>query len=150
MTSGILDHTFSSLKEISKELSTVAELTVEENEHVIIDMNTENLFEGRNAKNRTLESIGGPYAPKTIEFKKLKGQPYDRVTLKDTGDFYEGFFVKPLKRGWQLGSKDAKTNKLKEDWGEDIFGNTDADEQEINKEYILPELLEHVIETVKL
>lgn len=31
---------------------------------------------------------GEPYAASTIKRKQRKGQPTDRVTLKDTGDFY--------------------------------------------------------------
>lgn len=146
----MLDTAFKSLDQVAREMETMAELAVEENEHVIVDMNTENLFSGKNAKGQSLDSIGGSYSPFTVEMKKLKGQPYDRVTLKDTGDFYEGFFVKRAKMGWEIDSKDEKTQKLKNDWGEDIFGNTEADEKEINEEYILPELIEHALDNLEL
>ena len=33
----------------------------------------------------------GNYSPITIKIKKRKGQPTDRITLKDTGAFYDSY-----------------------------------------------------------
>lgn len=35
-----------------------------------------------------------PYSPVTIEIKKALGQPTNRVTLRDEGDFESSFFWK--------------------------------------------------------
>ena len=146
----MVDTARSSIKQLKKELKIIAEMAVQEHSNVIIDMNTEQLWQGKNSEGVELASIGGDYAPATVEYKKLKGDPYDRVTLHDERDFTENFFVKPVKMGWEVDSKDSKTNKLKEDWGDDIFGNTKEDEKEINDEYIKPEMIEYIINAVKL
>ena len=150
MGSGMLDVAINSGKQVAKELKIMAELAVQEHSNVIIDKNVDNLWEGKNSKGVSLASIGGDYSPKTVEYKKLKGDPYDRVTLHDTRDFVEDFFVKPVKSGWELNSKDSKRNQLVEDWGEDIFGNTEEDEKEVNQEYIIPELIEFTLDNLKM
>lgn len=35
----------------------------------------------------------GEYSPFTVEIKRAKGQPFDRITLNDSGDFYDSFEV---------------------------------------------------------
>lgn len=54
--------------------------------------------EGKDANNKSLKTdIGksskgtGIYAKKTVSIKRKSGQPTDRVTLKDTGEFYNSF-----------------------------------------------------------
>lgn len=48
----------------------------------------EQLYQGIDAKGVRLDSKGGSYSPFTILLKQRKGQPTNRVTLKDTGAFY--------------------------------------------------------------
>jgi hypothetical protein len=64
-------------------------------QELIIFYNTEDqLFrKGQDKLGRDLDSVGGGYSPYTIQIKTEKGQPVDRVTLKDTGAFYDSFKV---------------------------------------------------------
>lgn len=66
--------------------------------------------------------INPPYTLYTTMIKAKKGQPTDRVTLRDTGAFYAGIFVKREGDELVFGSKDAKTVELTEKYGEAIFG----------------------------
>lgn len=150
MTSGLLDTAFKSLKQVKKELTTVAQLAVEEHEDEIIAKNQSQLFSGTNSQGESLDAIGGAYSERTVEIKKFKGQPYDRTTLYDTGDFYEDFFVKAGKTIYQIDSKDEKRKKLVKRYGKDIFGNTEEDEQRINDELILPELIDYCLDNIEL
>lgn len=61
----------------------------------IIHLNTINqLFEkGEDSLGRKLDDLGGGYSPYTIMKKIEKGQPFDRVTLKDTGDYYDSYKI---------------------------------------------------------
>lgn len=97
----------------------------------MIELNTiEQLY--KKGIDSTGDSIG-EYQPATIEgtsrFKgKIeKGQPYDRVTLKDTGDFYNSFRIY-IDSNFDLIVK-ADTIKegidLLDQWGKDILGLTD-------------------------
>lgn len=82
-------------------------------------MQREQLWSGETA-------LGTPimpsYTPFTVMMKQKKGQPYERVTLRDTGAFYDGIFVKRQGNELVFGSTDGKTGKLTEKYGEAIFG----------------------------
>jgi len=72
----------------------------------------------------TGSEIRPPYAPLTIFLKKQKGQPVDRVTLKDTGDFYNAMFVEVNDQAkfYEIDSKDEKSLKLQRKYQPTIFG----------------------------
>jgi hypothetical protein len=108
-----------------------------ETKELIIRLNTdEQLFKGIDSTGRDLDSIGGSYSPLTIEKKKDKGQPYDRVTLKDTGAFYESFKVNPYKGGFSISADAIKDqDDLTKEWGDEIIGLTDASRNELVNHY---------------
>lgn len=72
------------------------------------------------------DSLGdslGSYSPFTIEKKKKKGQPTNRITLKDTGEFYSSFNVVPYRGGFTIKANPIKEdNNLYDDFGTDIIG----------------------------
>lgn len=117
---------------------------------LVIKLNTEGkptsqLFElGEDSEGRSLESIGGPYAPFTVQQKILKGQPTDRITLKDTGDFYMTFKIIPFKGGFRILADPIKDDtNLFEEWGEDIVGLN-----EINLQIVIEFYKEKILESV--
>lgn len=59
--------------------------------------------QGVGVDGKTLRSIyarnGAVYAPNTEFYKREKGQPYNRVTLRDTGKFYNTFNVRVVANG---------------------------------------------------
>ena len=116
-------------------------------ESVIIDLNTENqLFErGIDANG---EALPMPYAPFTVDYKQAVGQPTDRITLRDTGEFHSGFFVRYKNKEFSLWSSDGKTEELIDRWGEDIFGLTEESLNELIWGYIYPELMRIITKEV--
>lgn len=109
------------IRQIRKRLDKIIIDAVKENEHIVIDLNTEQLWQG---KESTGEPITPGYRPMTISIKSIKGQPTNRVTLKDEGDFYRGFFVNYGNDWFALGSDDEKAQKLERKYGTDIYGLT--------------------------
>ena len=96
---------------------------------LVISLNTEGtptsqLFElGEDSTGKKLSQIGGDYSPFTVQEKQRKGQPTDRITLKDTGDFYRTFDVIPFKGGFRIEADPQKEeNNLEEEWGANIIG----------------------------
>ena len=94
----------------------------------ITDLNTKvQLFDyGEDATGMRLDVVSdiGGYAPSTIRIKARKGQPTNRVTLKDTGDFYKSFDVqiKP-NADFSITSNSIKNGvDLHKRWGENIEG----------------------------
>ncbi len=84
------------------------------------------LFEGKTSEEKLIHRIGKPpdyiYAERTIREKKRKGQPTDRVTLRDQMDFYNEIFLDAREQTFVIDSADGKTEKLIEDYGETILG----------------------------
>jgi len=107
---------------------------------LVIKLNTEGfpssqLFQkgedrfGQKLKGNTIVTDGN-YTPFTKEIKREKGQPTDRVTLKDTGDFYMSFRVIPFRGGFEITADGFKqgdistggNTDLLEEFGNDILG----------------------------
>ncbi len=108
---------------------------VKDNDNVALDLNTESQLFGKGIDSKG-NLLPGPYAPFTIEIKNLKGQPTNRITLRDTGEFHEGFFMKATSFPVEIDSSDSKTSELKSQWGEDIFGLTDESQSEFNEQIL--------------
>lgn len=111
-----------------------------ENEAVIIELNAEEqLYEkGINTFGVSISDYQA-YTEVTIGFKKLKGQPTNRVTLRDEGDFHDSFSIILTNTYFEIIASDPKTEKLKKKYGP-ILGLTDENILEISHNYILPEL----------
>lgn len=112
-------------------------------EELIIHLNTRGeptsqLFvDGINSLGETLESIGGGYSDVTIEIKKEKGQPIDRVTLLDTGKFYDSFKITRTKDSLIIEADPIKDQtNLFDEWGRDILGITDENKAILNERLI--------------
>lgn len=110
-------------------------LTMPDIQKFITDLNTEvQLFDlGIDATGVTLSSIGGGYSQFTIASKSRKGQPTNRVTLKDTGDYHDSFKVKPLSNGdFEITSNDTiHGESLFDRWGDDIEGLTPNNHEKV-------------------
>lgn len=85
-----------------------------------------------------------PYAPRTIANKKRKGQPYTRVTLKDTGAFYEGFKVVANSEGFYVTSDDDKTEKLIAKYGPSIFRLTAENFSRLIRRHLRKDLASYI------
>lgn len=107
----------------------------------ITDTNAnEQLYEqGVNALGVPIDSYA-PYRPYTITMKKIKNQPYDRVTLRDTGEFERDFRVIVGQNEFIVTSDDWKTEELMEKYGK-IFGLTPKNMGRLSREIVLPDLL---------
>ena len=81
-----------------------------------------------------------PYTARTIRKKHKKGQPYDRVTLKDTGKFYSSLDIKFDETGFYVTSSDSKAEALLKRYGKTIFRLTDANLKTLLNDYIRPSL----------
>ena len=104
------------------------------NEAELVDLNTSQLYSGVDANGQSL----GEYSPFTKELKQAKGQPTDRITLKDEGDFYDGFGLVRNDFPFLLTSSDSKTSELTQMYGEKIFGLTAENWKEYIQGILLP------------
>jgi hypothetical protein len=90
----------------------------------IINLNTEDQLKKRNenALGVKLYQIGGEYSVETLIIKGVSNPK--RVTLYDTGDYYESFAVIPLANGdFEIQSNTTiHGDDLKDRWGKEIEG----------------------------
>lgn len=140
--SGILDQQLSNIDIIKRNLEAQALKIIAEIQETILDYNRESQLFAKG-----IDSTGSllkPYSSFTIALKKQKGEVYNRTTLLDKEDFYKGFFLTAKSGLFEIESSDQKTSKLKEMYGDDIFGLTTDNEGKINEE-IFERLLEWVL-----
>jgi len=115
---------------------------VRDNEHVVIDMNAEKqLFEEGITSHGISIASYAPYSQVTIDIKRAKGQPVNRVTLRDEGDFQHSFFVYYGSDYFQISASDWKTEELKMLYGDDILGLTEENRQQLTIDIIVPYVL---------
>lgn len=120
------------------------------NEDVIVKMITEDQLYDLGIEGRGIEIMSyQPYSPRTIRKKIRKGQPTDRVTLKDTGEFYSSLHVEFDERGFYVTSTDDKAVYLLERYGRTIFRLSDENLSKLLYEHIRPSLAEKLKEYLK-
>lgn len=118
-----------------------------ENEAYICDMNSEEqLFEQGVNRLGVKISDYAPYSPVTIAIKRTKGQPTNRVTLRDEGDFHASFYVQADNEKFAITANDEKTEHLRKKYGRQIFGLTAENKSELLTGYIKPDLIKRVHE----
>jgi hypothetical protein len=114
---------------------------------MIIEMNTqEQLFQkGVDSKGVPLMDIGGDYADVTKGYKSRDNQPYDHITLKDTGDFYRSWTVRILADTIFIEADTIKDgDDLRQRWGNDILGLTDESKQKLIN-YAIGKYRQHIL-----
>lgn len=118
--------------------SKAAVAVISETKETIADLNVEQM-------NKGLRSDGSEILPSytalTIEIKKEKGQPTDRVTLQDTGDFYKGVYVDIEGDKIKTFSTDEKAAKLNKKYSKakgNIFGLSNPFKREYLNEKARP------------
>lgn len=106
---------------------------VEDNEKFILDLNREQLLEGKWANG---EKIYPEYTETTKRIKKLKGQPFDKVTIKDKGDVHRKMGLDADLKGFDMFSTDHKVEELKAKYekGGSLFGLTKPSKKQLKDE----------------
>lgn len=106
----------------------------------ILDRNRQQMFSGMRSDG---SEISPPYTPLTKFLKAQKGQPFDRVTLNDTGSFYRLMFLTVRNGAFIIDSRDDKSEELQTKYGETIFG---VNQQNIND--LAPDIGNRVVNDV--
>jgi len=129
------------MERVISELPKESHRIIRQNEEEILDLNRD-----RQLYDKGIDSNGQrifpPYSAVTRLIKRSQGNIFNRVTLFDTGDFYEGFRIKLNGYGnpFNIYSTDSKSSDLQEKYGSSIFGLTRQNEDYLNYQIIKPEL----------
>lgn len=118
-----LDKKIKQLEEAQKSINKTVLDIVKDYEAEVLDLNTDaQLFD--KGIDSDGQSIQPGYRGLTISIKGLKGQPTNRVTLRDTGDFHRSFDIEYFKDSFAIFATDSKTKKLERKYGKAITGLT--------------------------
>ena len=113
-----------------------------DNEAYIVDLNSQDQLFDQGVNNLGVSiSDYAPYSPVTIEIKEAKGQPTDRVTLHDEGDFAQSFYLEVGENQFEIRAGDWKTEELIKKYGRQIMGLTDENIARVVWEFIYPDLI---------
>jgi hypothetical protein len=100
-------------------------------ENDITTMQKDRIFSGKYVDDT---EIIPEYTYTTLGFKLRKGQPTDRVTLFDTGSFHNQIFAESYDgKEVIIDSRDEKSSDLKEKYGEQIFGLTKDNTEDLHE-----------------
>ena len=113
-----------------------------EAEDTIIDMNISQLYDS--GERRDGKKITPEYAPETVAIKKKKGQPTNRVTLRDTFEWQASFWIQYYPDGFEIKASDWKTERLTQKYGDEILGLQDEMVKYLCANLYLPHLIEEL------
>lgn len=108
------------LKKIDLEKLSLQAIEATESEAVSLNVDDQ-LFD------KGIKSDGSPvgeYSMLTKKIKAAKGQRYDHMTLRDTTNFHDSFFLKSDKYPVMFDARDWKKSMLVERYSKEIFGLT--------------------------
>ena len=87
----ILNDLKSTVEMLEKTINSSIQESITQNNQVILELQTqEQMYQGIDSKGIDIKPA---YANSTIKIKRKKGQPTDRVTLFDTGAFYNSLEI---------------------------------------------------------
>lgn len=124
----LLQNKIKQLRSVKQNMSVITIRLLKGEEEVIIEMNRQQMWQGIRADGTEIEP---EYKSITVSIKTQNRQPTNRVTLKDTGDHYEGIYVEWGKNYLYLESSDWKKNKLMRKYKKEIYGLTDGNLQKL-------------------
>lgn len=134
-----IDSLIDNLNDFINNIDTYMEAATIEAEDTIIEMNISQLYD--NGENRNGQKITPEYTPATVEIKRRKGQPTNRVTLRDTFEWQASFYIQYNQDGFEIMASDWKTEKLKNKYGDEILGLQDEMVKYLIENYYLPKLI---------
>ena len=121
-----MNRLLSKLQKIKSEAHKAQEVIDEvvlENKELLIEANVSQMERGEYNDGK---KIAPSYAKSTIARKIAKGQPIDRVTLKDSGDFHESMDMAKAPGGWDFGSYVTYQPFLVKKYTDKIYGITQS------------------------
>lgn len=126
----VIQDKIKAMEEVQNNLPDLVLDQIKNYETEILGLNTDDqLFQkGVDSQEKRIEP---GYTPFTVSIKRQKGQPINRVTLKDTGDFHKSFAVEYFPDSFAIVADDPKTKKIEKKYGKDVTGLTDENIQEV-------------------
>lgn len=136
------------LDEMRENVNRLVRETFDEHKSLIIHYNAdEQMYKlGQDSKGSIIRPA---YRPATVRIKKAKGQPTDRVTLKDTGRFHKTLIVTPKEDYVEISSDVEYAKYLFKRYGDDVLGIQEELLKEFVVRYVVPKIQEDAKQRLK-
>jgi hypothetical protein len=141
-----IENVIDNLKAIKGSFRELALEVVEEHSEEIAELNRQQLFEGSRPDG---SEITPPYTPFTVARKRSKGQPFDRVTTRDTGAFHNGIKVEVFQNSFEMIGTDDKTQRLTNKYGS-LLGLTQESRIYVMQNILGPGLIQKIDNRLRL
>mgnify|MGYP005993372879 CR=1 FL=1 len=115
----MFDELLKRVEQVQKNIDNYLLDQVEENKGFILDLNRAQLMIGEDSKKKKIEPA---YTAYTKRLKRFKGQPTNRVTLKDTGVYHKSFYLDVRDDHFIIDTNDELADKLEIKYGDDLLG----------------------------
>lgn len=136
----VIDNKLRNLRQFQNSTTDLMFDEIASKEQDVLDLNRdEQLYQGVRADG---SAITPPYKPITVQIKQRLGQPTDRVTLRDTGDFYDSFEIEFNQDDFQIVATDRKTAGLQSKY-KNILGLNDSSIEQVIQ-IVKPRLLTEI------
>lgn len=140
---GYFDAEIRLLETIELSIKDIVKDTVRKYDFVILDyIRNKQLFQ--KGEKYDGKKIKPGYSRITIKIKQKKGDPYDRVTLKDTGKFYNTMQLFLGQSYIYVTINVSYYDKLEKKYGRKIIGLQEQFLEEFAENYIIPELKKRI------
>ncbi len=141
----VITRKIEALKRINKNIGNYISIVINDEKAIILDMNTEDQLYEQGINNLGVEIMDyKPYQEFTISVKLSKGQPTNRVTLRDSGEFHRSFDLEITDNYFKIIATDDNTEQLIKRYGRQILGLTYENQNELIWSYIYDALLEQI------
>jgi hypothetical protein len=110
----------------SLDIETLVTIAIEDTAAQFGKLNTDQMYAGRLS---TGQEITPPYAASTVAIKRRKGQPTDRVTLRDTHRFHDAYRLQVIGPDLVEDSDVSYATYLEQKYSDKIWGLDDENHE---------------------
>lgn len=111
---------------------------VETNKDALVQLQEDQWWEGKDSEGQPIALEGRGYSKRTFEIKTAKGQPTDRVTLRDTNALYSSLQATVNDGEFALKGNTEYEAELIERTGEQVYGLDQEKREQFANSITLP------------
>lgn len=134
-----LDTLINKLTNFEQSLYDIVRRAIRDNEQFIVSLNALQMDRGLRSDNSVITPT---YEILTVKLKKAKSQPYDRVTLRDSGKFYKSLYIEYHSDHIRIYTDESEPyfRDLRPKYGNAIYGLTPEDIKLVAQRFVLPRI----------
>ena len=139
---GLFDTQISFIDDLENQMFRVLRDAIDQHDNILKNYVVEKQLYDRGVDGNEKRLKG--YTRQTIRYKISKGQPADRTTLKDEGDFHLSLMIDAFDDRFEVSSNIGHAKYLIKRYGEDIVRPTVQNMKEFFEDFFIPYLKQYI------